>query len=148
MSMSGLVSELNVTIPCTSDGAMSASARAAATASTAKRSSERPESLENSVAPIPAFVGPGERMQHVRHPRLPAWPATGSSTVTVPVTWSPTVVGATEGDGDEAVPGCPSVSASLLGHRPCQRQDASGWLGGVPRWMPHGRGGCGDPTSR
>ena len=35
---------------------MPASASAAATASTASRSSERPESLENSVAPMPAMA--------------------------------------------------------------------------------------------
>ena len=56
MSMSGLVSELKLTIPCTSPGAMPASFRARSTASVARRSSERPESLENSVAPMPAMA--------------------------------------------------------------------------------------------
>ena len=54
MSMSGLVSALYVTIPWTSDGSMPASRRAASTASVASRSSDRPDALENSVAPIPA----------------------------------------------------------------------------------------------
>ncbi len=86
MSMSGLVSELNVTMPCTSDGARPASANAAATASTASRSSERPESLENSVAPMPAMaVEPENVWARAIRAASPA----GSSTVTVPVTWSP-----------------------------------------------------------
>ena len=53
-SISGLVSAEKVTSPSTSAGAMPASSRAAATASTARRSSLRPDSFENSVAPMPA----------------------------------------------------------------------------------------------
>ena len=56
ISISGLVSELKVTIPSTSAGAMPASSSAASTASTARRSSVRPDSLENSVAPMPAMA--------------------------------------------------------------------------------------------
>ncbi len=74
MSMSGLVSELNVTMPCTSDGAMPASASAAATASTASRSSERPESLENSVAPMPAMAVAPEKECERAITRPPAPP--------------------------------------------------------------------------
>ena len=70
MSMSGLVSELNVTMPCTSAGAMPASSSAAATASTARRSSERPESLENSVAPMPAIAVVPENECGIRPYRL------------------------------------------------------------------------------
>ena len=56
ISISGLVSELKVTMPSTSDGSMPASRRARSTASTARRSSLRPDSLENSVAPMPAMA--------------------------------------------------------------------------------------------
>jgi hypothetical protein len=56
ISISGLVSTLKVTRPCTSLGAIPASARARPTASTARRSSERPDSFENSVAPMPTIA--------------------------------------------------------------------------------------------
>ena len=56
ISISGLVSELKVTRPSTSDGSIPASRKARSTASTASRSSLRPDSLENSVAPIPAMA--------------------------------------------------------------------------------------------
>ncbi len=52
--ISGLVSIVKVTMPSTSAGVRPASSRAACTASTASLSSLRPESLENSVAPMPA----------------------------------------------------------------------------------------------
>lgn len=51
--ISGLVSMVKVTSPSTSAGLSPASSRAAWTASTASFSSLRPESLENSVAPMP-----------------------------------------------------------------------------------------------
>src|SRR5690349_18678574 len=47
---------VNVTRPSTSAGSSPASASAASVASAASRSSLRPESLENSVAPIPAIA--------------------------------------------------------------------------------------------
>ena len=47
---------VNVTSPSTSAGLSPASASAADVASAASRSSLRPESLENSVAPIPAIA--------------------------------------------------------------------------------------------
>ena len=56
ISISGLVSELKVTRPSTSAGSMPASRRARSTASAARRSSLRPDSLENSVAPIPTMA--------------------------------------------------------------------------------------------
>jgi len=77
MSMSGLVSELNVTMPCTSSGAMEASSRAVATASTARRSSERPDSLENSVAPIPAMATRPAKVWLVIGSAAPGGPARG-----------------------------------------------------------------------
>jgi hypothetical protein len=43
-------------MPCTSDGSMEASRRAASTAWVASLSSERPEAFENSVAPIPVIA--------------------------------------------------------------------------------------------
>ena len=49
---------VNVTRPSTSAAVRPASARAAVIASTASRSSLRPESLENSVAPMPAIAVP------------------------------------------------------------------------------------------
>jgi hypothetical protein len=55
-SISGLVSAANVTRPSTSPGAMPASSSAARTASAARRNSLRPDSLENSVAPIPLMA--------------------------------------------------------------------------------------------
>ena len=55
-SISGLVSAEKVTRPSTSAGSSPASSRAAATASAARRSSLRPESLENSVAPMPLMA--------------------------------------------------------------------------------------------
>lgn len=54
--ISGLVSMVNVTIPSTSPGVSPASSSAARTASAASRSSLRPESLENSVAPMPTIA--------------------------------------------------------------------------------------------
>src|SRR5438309_1215328 len=54
ISISSLLSMVNVTMPSTSAGARPASSRAAFTASVAMRISVRPESLENSVAPMPA----------------------------------------------------------------------------------------------
>ncbi|MCU1659085.1 MAG: hypothetical protein JWO57_3741 [Pseudonocardiales bacterium] len=51
-----LLSIVNVTSPSTSDGRRPASSRAARTHSAAKRSSLRPESFENSVAPMPAIA--------------------------------------------------------------------------------------------
>ena len=56
MSMSGLVSELKLTMPSTSAGSDAGILSARSTASTARRNSERPESLENSVAPMPAIA--------------------------------------------------------------------------------------------
>jgi hypothetical protein len=47
---------MNVEMPSTSDGRRPASASAAITASQASRSSLRPESFENSVAPMPAIA--------------------------------------------------------------------------------------------
>ncbi len=55
-AISALVSMVKVTRPSTSAGRSAASARAAVTASAARRSSLRPESLENSVAPMPAIA--------------------------------------------------------------------------------------------
>ena len=89
ISISGLVSELKVTIPSTSAGSMPASRRARSTASTASRSSLRPDSLENSVAPMPAMaVLPAKRVRG--SPLIgPTVARTGRSSRTVPVTWSP-----------------------------------------------------------
>ena len=56
ISTSGFVSEEKVTIPETSLGWIPASSIAALTASTARRSSERPEFFENSVAPMPTIA--------------------------------------------------------------------------------------------
>ena len=64
--ISGLVSIVNVTIPSTSAGVSPASSNAARTASTASRSSLRPESLENSVAPIPTIAACPPRVSRVR----------------------------------------------------------------------------------
>ena len=55
-AISALLSMVNVTRPSTSAGASPASSSAARTASAASRSSLRPESLENSVAPMPAMA--------------------------------------------------------------------------------------------
>lgn len=64
--ISGLVSIVNVTIPSTSPGVSPASSSAVRTASTANRSSLRPESLENSVAPIPTTAAAPPRLSLVR----------------------------------------------------------------------------------
>src|SRR5262245_782677 len=53
ISISGFVSWVKVTMPSTCPGSRPASAIAASHASTARRRSERPDSFENSVAPIP-----------------------------------------------------------------------------------------------
>ena len=58
-AISALLSMVKVTRPSTSDGRSAASASAARTASAASRSSLRPESLENSVAPMPAIAAVG-----------------------------------------------------------------------------------------
>ena len=55
-AISALLSMVKVTRPSTSAGLSAASASAARTASAASRSSLRPESLENSVAPMPAIA--------------------------------------------------------------------------------------------
>src|SRR3954454_19972946 len=58
ISLSGFVSIVNVDSPSTSLGSTPASAHAATHASNASCSSLRPESLENSVAPIPTIAAP------------------------------------------------------------------------------------------
>ena len=70
------VSIVNVVRPSTSAAVSPQSASACWTASTESWSSERPDSLENSVAPMPAIAA------------LPVEPA-HATTRTVPVTWSP-----------------------------------------------------------
>ncbi len=55
-SISSLESIVNVTMPSTSPGDNPASSSAALTASQANCSSLRPDSLENSVWPIPAMA--------------------------------------------------------------------------------------------
>ena len=67
---------VNVVSPSTSSTDSPQSASAARTASTESWSSERPDSLENSVAPMPAIAACPDR----RH---------AMATFTVPVTWSP-----------------------------------------------------------
>ena len=56
ISISSVPSMLNVTMPSTAAGSRPASASAAVTASQARRSSVRPESRENLVAPMPAMA--------------------------------------------------------------------------------------------
>src|SRR5215472_2081319 len=56
ISTSSVESIANVTMPSTSAGSRPASASAAVTASHARRSSVRPESLENSFAPMPTIA--------------------------------------------------------------------------------------------
>ena len=67
---------VNVVSPSTSSTESPQSASAARTASTESWSSERPDALENSVAPIPTMAA-FPRQGH------------GATTRTVPVTWSP-----------------------------------------------------------
>ncbi len=55
-AISALASMANVTMPSTSDGDRPASASAAREHSAASASSLRPESFENSVAPIPTIA--------------------------------------------------------------------------------------------
>ena len=55
-AISELLSIVNVTSPSTSAGVSPQSASAASVASTDSCSSQRPDSLENSVAPIPAMA--------------------------------------------------------------------------------------------
>jgi len=61
-AISLLPSMVNDTRPSTSDGVSPASFNALETASAASRSSLRPESLENSVAPIPAMAARPDRV--------------------------------------------------------------------------------------
>ena len=69
MSISSLESMVNVTMPSTSLGARPASSSAALTASHANCSSLRPDSLENSVWPMPAMaVAPGSVLVMRRAP--------------------------------------------------------------------------------
>ena len=56
ISVSGLVSIVNVDSPSTCAGSTPASAQAAAQASRASWSSLRPDALENSVAPMPTIA--------------------------------------------------------------------------------------------
>ena len=60
---------VKVTRPSTSAGLSPASASAADAASAASRSSLRPESLENSVAPIPAIAAAPEITPRPAGPR-------------------------------------------------------------------------------
>lgn len=63
-----LVSIVNVVRPSTSAGVRPASARAAVTASAARRSSLRPDSLEKSVAPMPTMAArPDSGWSVMRH---------------------------------------------------------------------------------
>ena len=71
------VSMVNVVSPSTSAGVRPQSASACWTASTESWSSERPDSLENSVAPMPTIAA------------LPESAHGRPTTRTVPVTWSP-----------------------------------------------------------
>src|ERR1700722_15926205 len=69
VSMSGFVSELYVTMPPTSAGSMPASRSAASTASVANRSSDRPDALEKSVAPMPVIsTRPEKAWSVIRRP--------------------------------------------------------------------------------
>ncbi|CDO90084.1 hypothetical protein BN973_04475 [Mycobacterium triplex] len=68
MSISSLESIVKVTMPSTSPGVRPASSSAALTASHANCSSLRPDSLENSVWPIPTIAQlPGSEL--MRPPR-------------------------------------------------------------------------------
>ena len=90
-AISAVLSMVNVTSPSTSAGRSPASASAASVASAASRSSLRPESLENSVAPIPAIAA-ARRSRRACFPRPRAAlhaPALRQADPTVPVTWSP-----------------------------------------------------------
>ncbi len=68
---------------------------AASHASTASRSSERPESFENSVAPMPTIAAVSLELVAIAH--------RGSSNATVPVTWSPSSFAPRTCDLDHAV---------------------------------------------
>ncbi len=68
---------MNVVRPSTSAAVRPQSASACCTASTESWSSERPDSFENSVAPMPAMAA------------LPDRPLITAGCRTVPVTWSP-----------------------------------------------------------
>src|SRR5690606_904728 len=71
-AISELESIVNVTSPSTSDAARPASASAARVAAADSRSSERPDSLENSVAPMPAIDAAPLNSATVASPRLDA----------------------------------------------------------------------------
>ena len=73
------VSIVNVVSPSTSATVRPQSASACWTASTDSCSSERPDSLENSVAPMPTMAALPLRRSGCGH----------TATLTVPVTWSP-----------------------------------------------------------
>ena len=75
------VSIVNVVSPSTSAGVSPQSASACWTASTESWSSERPDSLENSVAPMPTIAA---------LPESAPWSLMGRDAPgPVPVTWSP-----------------------------------------------------------
>ncbi len=117
-------------MPSTSDGARPASARASRTASQASCSSLRPESLENSVAPMPAMAATPPRRLIGRRP--------GSSTVTVPVTWSPRLLRPRDGHLDRGVVdgGDPAGEdhrvAGVVGHAQAHRHLAQAGRGAGP----------------
>lgn len=70
MSISSLESMVKVTMPSTSAGVRPASSSAALTASHANCSSLRPDSLENSVWPIPTMAAaPGKMLLMSPHRR-------------------------------------------------------------------------------
>ena len=98
-------------MPSTCAGSMPASAIAASHASTARRRSERPESFENSVAPIPTMAPASSRLACRSLTTAPRHD--GSTSVTVPLTWSPRRVRAPDAHLDDAV--------GLAGHGPGHR---------------------------
>ena len=106
ISISGLFSALKHAKPSTSAGAIPASSSAATTASQARLSSLRPESLENSVAPMPTMAAwpPSSLRRLMRHPRAGA-------ASTVPVTWLPIELAPTT--ATSTVPPPPAGSSTL-----------------------------------
>ena len=95
---------------------------AASTASAARRSSERPESLENSVAPMPAMAVRPENVCAGAISRAPR--PSGRTTLTVPVTWSPRSLAPRIGDGHHAARAVVAQRA-LVRHRAGQRHGAA-----------------------
>ena len=100
-------------------------------ASQASCSSLRPESLENSVWPMPAMAVRRESQALTQAPR-----ASGRRTSAVPDTWSPRSLRAGEGDLDHSLATVEPKPGDRAGEDAACDRGRSARRGGWPAWKP------------